>query len=265
MRSIWPGLPALLILPALTLGQQPAPPAQPGPTKEQMLDAVLKNWEAAMTKLDGFSATCVRTTTDKTFGTTDVYEGYAKFLKSSQGLPSRALLYMEKKKQPDKYEKLLYTGTYLYEFVPATKVLRVYDVPQKNGQAVVDDSVLSLLFGQMKAADAKARYQMTWVPDPKDNNKYYHYIQILPVTPADKADFTEARLVLMSKDFMPKQVWYHQPNGNEIQWDFPTIDVNTKIPPQTFAPPQQLPTKEWRVERVQQPPAGGGPAAAKKN
>jgi TIGR03009 family protein len=258
MRSIWPGVAMIFLLPILAAAQQPAPPAN---QQEQMLNFALSSWEAAMTKLDRFEVLCRRTTTDKTFGSIETYEGSAKFLKSGQGQPSRALLEIVNKKDPGKYEKFLYTGTFLYEWVPATKVLRIHDVPQpKAGQPAIEDNIVALLFG-MKADDAKRRYQMSWRPDTENNNKYYHYLQILPRTPADKADFTEARLVLTTSDFLPRQVWYHQPNGNEVTWDFEKLKKNQEatIAPQTFAPPQQLP-KDWRVERMQ--PAGPAPGTA---
>jgi TIGR03009 family protein len=253
MRSIWPGLLTLLVVPILAAAGPPqAPPAQPQPQPEQMLDGTLLNWEKAMTKLDRFEVTVRRTTADKTFGSIETYEGSAKFLKSAQGQPSRAILEIVNKKDPSKYEKFLYTGTFLYEWVPATKVLRIHDVPQaKAGQPGIEDNIVALLFG-MKADDAKRRYQMSWRPDAENKNKYYHYVQIIPRTPADKSDFTEARLVLTSSDFLPRQVWYHQPNGNEVTWDFEKLKKNQEatISAQTFAPPQALP-KDWRVERVQ--------------
>src|SRR6202035_1197348 len=109
MRSYWPILPALLLLPALALAQQPPP----GPNPAQMLSAVLDNWEKSMTQLQHFSATCRRTTTDKTFGGQEVFEGTAKFVKTGAGQPSRALMEMTNKKEPSKYIKYLYTGTFL--------------------------------------------------------------------------------------------------------------------------------------------------------
>lgn len=250
-----PVLPVLFALPILAAGQQPAA------NQAQMLVYTLQSWEQAMARLDSFAVNCRRTTTDKTFGGVEAYEGSAKFLKGTQGQPSRALLELASKKNPNKFEKFLYTGTYLYEWVPATKVLRVHDVPRpKAGQPLLDDNIVALVFG-MTAAAAQKRYQMTWVPDTKDKNKYYHYLQILPRTPADKADFTEARLVLTSRDFLPRQVWYHQPNGNEITWDFEVLRKNadSRVTATTFAPPQTLPAG-WRVERSPAPgtvPASG--------
>src|SRR5258708_37381698 len=105
---------------------------------------------------------------------------------------------MERKAKPAIYEKFLHAGTFLYEYVPATKVLWIHEVPQpKLGQPAIEDNVLALLFG-MKAAQAQQRYDMKWIPDDKYNNKFYHYLQILPKSPQDKADFTEAHLVLSS-------------------------------------------------------------------
>ncbi len=250
-----PVLPVLLLLPALALAQQP------GARQMQMLNATLQQWEQAMARLDSFAVSCRRTTTDKTFGGVEVYEGAARFLKGTQGQPSRALLELVSKKNPGKFEKFLYTGTYLYEWVPATKVLRVHNVPRpKPGQPLIDDNILALVFGMTSAA-AQRRYQMTWVADTKDNNKYYHYIQILPRTPADKAEFTEARLVLTAREYLPRQVWYHQPNGNETTWDFETLRKNadSRVTASTFAPPQTLP-QGWRLERSPAPgtvPASG--------
>jgi TIGR03009 family protein len=245
-------LPALLLLPIIAAAQQPAN------KQAQMLKWTLQNWELAMTRLDAFAVSCRRTTTDKTFGGVDTYEGSAKFLKGAQGQPSRAILEMVNKKDRNKFEKFLYTGTFLYEWVPATKVIRAHDVPPtKPGQALGDDNIVALLFG-MTAAAAQQRYQMTWVPDTKDNNKYYHYLQILPRTAADKADFTEARLVLTAPDFLPRQVWYHQPNGNEVTWDFETLRKNadSRVSAALFTPPN--PPTGWTLQRV--PPQGTVPA-----
>ena len=251
MRSILCSFAILTILPAFALTQQPA---QPGANEQQMLGVVLKSWEDAMGKLDSFSATCTRTAEDKTFGGTDVYTGTAKFLRSGPKQPTRALLEMTSKKDPNKYEKFLYTGTWLYEWVPALKVLRAHEVPQpKAGQPAMDENIVALLTGMTSAA-AQQRYTMKWVPDKKDNNKYYHYIQIFPKADKDKADFTEARLVLTSKDFMPRQIWYHEPNGNTKTWDFQITPNDKSVTAQVFTPPQTLPAKDWRFDviRLQQ-------------
>ena len=254
MRSILCIFAMLVILPTVALSQSAT---QPAPDEQQMLKFVLQSWEQAMGKLDSFSATCTRKAEDKTFGGTDIFTGSAKFQRFPKQ-PSRALLYMESKKNPANFEKFLYTGTYLYEWVPATKVLRVYEVQQaKAGQPAMEENIIALLTGMTSAA-AQQRYTMKWVPDKTDNNKFYHYIQIFPKTPQDKADFTEARLVLWSKSFLPRQIWYHEPNGNTKTWDFEITPNDPKVTATTFAPPQAL-EKGWRVEQVKLQQAGGTP------
>ena len=100
----------------------------------------------------------------------------------------------------------------------------------------------------MKAADAKKRYKLTYVPAPPAQAKWYHFLKIEAVSSADKADFSEARLVLMADTFLPRQVWYRDPTGNEVTWDLSKVVNNAQIPVDTFAPPQ-LPAG-WQFFKV---------------
>lgn len=219
------------------LQQPPAPPADP------QLDAVLLQWEKAMTSMQSVEAICTRTSINKAFQTTEVYEGNAKFLKTSaQGTPSRASLEMYKKGRPDVFEKYIFTGTFFYEYVPSSKIIRVHEPPK--GQ-MADDNFVSFVFG-MKAAEAKNRYQIIYVPAPP-NDKWYYYLRILPKLPSQKADFTEARLVLSASTFLPRQLWFQEPNGNEVTWDFPKIMTNAALRATDFGQPA-LP-KDWRFIR----------------
>jgi TIGR03009 family protein len=257
MRWISFSFAILVILPGLALTQ---PPAQPPNKEQQMLQFVLQSWEQAMGKLEKFSATCTRSAEDKTFGgPPEVYQGSAKFMRTGAKQPSRALLEIASKKDPNKYEKFLYTGVALYEWVPATKVIRIHKVPApKPGDPPMDENIIAMLTG-MTAVQAQQRYKMEWVPD-KDNNKWYHYIRIYPTQAKDKADFTEARLTLWSKDFMPRQIWYLEPNGNTKTWDFQITPNDPAVTAQTFAPPQTLPDKNWRADVIEPP----GTVAPKK-
>ena len=246
MRIWWP-IPSLLISAAVVLAQTPGtPPAAPA-NADQMLDRVLAGWEKAMTDLRSFEADCDRVSLDKAFNTLDTFEGKALFLKGvGPNQPSRASLKLDKKNQPQVYEKYICTGTFLYQYSPANKVVMVHDMPKLN--QVSDESFLGFLFG-MKAVDAKQRYQMTWVPDTQHNNKFYHYLRVLPKDARDKADFTEARLTLSANTMLPRQIWYHQPNGNEITWNFKEVRPNVNIPLTAFQPDTPA---GWRMERAPQ-------------
>ncbi len=257
MRPYWLALSGFLLGTAV-LAQQPAsapstPPANspPDAPNAARLDQLLQRWEQEMKNVQTLSAEMVRKDLDKTRGATEEFSGTAKYMK-----PNLALLEMAKKDNPNVYEKYLASGTYMYAWVPASKVVRVYELPAPKPGQVGDDNFLSFLFG-MKAEEAKRRYDMKLVKE----DQWYVYVEVLPRFPADKADFAKARLVLNQSNFLPRQVWFEQPNGNEITWDIPKIASGVNLPREAFQPPAQLPPG-WNMVRVpraeapapQQPP-----------
>jgi TIGR03009 family protein len=216
---------------------------------QESLDTVLRGWEKAMTDLKSFVAVCERDTLDKALQTRDHFKGYAMFLKpTAKEDGSRARLEMSKVSNAKIFEKYICTGTYLYEYAPANSVVRVHNMPQNKPGGVQQESFLSFLFG-MGAEQAKTRYAMEHVlPNPPD--KHYHYIRVKPKQDQDKSDFTEARLSLFRTNHLPAQIWYLQPNGNEITWSFKNLQIDVQVPLTYFQP--DVP-KDWRVERVQPP------------
>src|SRR5262249_3594415 len=134
---------------------QQAQPGAPPAANPGRLDALLVAWEQKMQSVQSLSAECTRTTVDKTYKSTDVFEGKALYVN-----PDRASLYMVKKNKPDVYERFLCTGTFLYEYVPANKIVRVHALPPRKPGQVADNNFLSFLFG-MKAEEAKRRYQLS--------------------------------------------------------------------------------------------------------
>lgn len=225
----------ILAAPSLRAQQPPINPVQTG--SDPRLEAVLTNWERAMLNVQSLSAEVKRTKVDKTFQTTpELFEGTAQYLRGAPGQTSRAGLELFKKGQPQTYEKYLCTGNFLYEWAPANKVIRRHELPPPKPGQLADDNFLSFLFG-MKAEDAKARYFLTYVP-PQANDKWYQYLSIKPKATPDKADFTEARLVLLASNYLPRQLWFLQPNGDEVTWDFPRVTSPANLGPQHFAHPQ---------------------------
>jgi TIGR03009 family protein len=251
MRRFWLAWPGLLLSVTWMLAQQLPPQPQPQDPNSGRLDEILGNWEKVMTGVQSMAAYCNRTTLDKTFQTTEVFEGTAKFLKSN--LPnqtSRASLEMFKKGRPEVFEKYICSGNFLYEFVPSAKVIRVHELPPPKQGQISDDNFLSFLFG-MKAVEAKARYNIVHVPSPA-TDKWYYYLRIHPKAAADKADFTEARLVLTANNFLPRQLWFQQPNGSEVTWDFPKVVNNAELHATDFGQPN-LPAG-WQFLKVPREP-----------
>jgi TIGR03009 family protein len=237
---------------------QPVPgidaPAAPALDPRNELDALLIQWEQKMKAVQAIEAECVRTETDPVTNTTEVYQGRARFLK-----PDRAELWMVKQKNRDVYERFLCTGRQLYEFRPQTRLVRVHTLPPRApGQPALDDNFLGLLSG-MDAREAKRRYDLQLVK----KDQWYYYLVVKPRLPADKAEFTEARLVLLAQTMLPREISFIPPNGNIIKWDIPRLNPAAAIGPADFAPPQ-LP-RDWKIEQVPSaglaapPPGQGGP------
>src|SRR5262249_48062640 len=142
--------------------------------------------------------------------------------------PNRASLEMRNKTKPDVFEKYIVNARELCTYAPQSKEIRVFKLESKTGQGS-EDNFLTFLFG-MKAEDAKKRYQLTLLPPPRPGDeKWYHYIEVVARTPADRADFTRARLVLMASNFLPRQLWFEQPNGNEVTWDFNQLFTGVEL------------------------------------
>src|SRR5262249_46737498 len=163
------------------------------------------------------------------------------------------LLYMEKKGNPQVFEKFICSGNVLYEFVPPQKLIRVHELPQpKAGQQAIEDNFLTFLFG-LKPEEAKRRYELKL----KKEDQWYIYIEILPKLPGDKADFQRARLVLNSQTFLPRELWFEHPNGNEVKWDIPRIENGVRLDRKDFAAPSAPPG--WNMVKQQPPPANQVP------
>lgn len=238
MRSTALTLGAALLCGAAVLAQQPPAQAPPAPNDNAALNQILQNWEQVMTTINTLVVQCNRTTVDKTWDRTEVFEGEAKFLK-----PSRASLEMHNKAKPEVFEKYVCNGASLWVYNPQGKQLRVHKLPPTKSGQVSDDNFLSFLFG-MKATQAKLRYDLKLLPSPANDNWYY-YIEIQPRERADKADFTRARLVLTRMNFLPRQLWFEQPNGNEVTWDFNKLLTAVDLRPAEFDQP--APPPGWQL------------------
>ncbi|HTK76014.1 MAG TPA: TIGR03009 domain-containing protein [Gemmataceae bacterium] len=234
------------------------PSAAPALNPNDPLDTLLLQWEHKMKSVESLYAKCVRTETDPLIANKiDEYAGWAKFQR-----PSRAHLYMEKKSNPQIFERYLSTGTFLYEYRPQNQLLRIHELPQRGpGQGPVEDNFLSFLFG-IEAREAKRRYEINLVKT--DAN--YHYLLIKPRFPQDKAEFSEARLVLWVTNLLPRQMEFIQPNGARVKWDIPQLDTTVRFSAADFQPPPA--GKGWNTVKVPPPgtqPAGMAPPAAPGN
>jgi TIGR03009 family protein len=225
------------------LAQQEVPPAG---ERQDLVTAVLQRWEKELSAVQGLSAQCVRTDVNKTFRLTEVYIGTAKYMKLEVGgrVQNLASLEMTKKDNPQVYQKFIYTGELLYQFVPQEKEIRVHQPPPPKPGQVADDNFLSFLFG-MKAEEARRRFEMT-LQNP--NDQFYYYISIKPRFPEDRDDFQQARLVLLKETFLPRQLWFEEPNGNHVTWDIVKTQNGAQLDRREFTAPDT--PVGWKVVRV---------------
>ena len=239
---------------------QPAPALPPeGPQRDQWLDAILKNWEHTMMQVRSLEATqCERVNEDPTFKTRDVYSGTVRFLKGEGKDPSsRASLDLVHKDNPKVRDRVVLTGSFLYQFEPSAKEIRVHALPQPKGNENNDQSLVALLFG-MKSEQAKQRFKIDLVH--ADSN--YYYLQILPKSEQDKADFSKAQLALLRTTYMPRQLHFFQVNGAKVSWDLPRIQTPApNLSARDFQPPE-LPSG-WKWNRVQA--SGPGPSKVRSS
>jgi TIGR03009 family protein len=209
------------------------------------LDGYLKRWETEMRKVQTLSALLSRIDKDKVFSTTRKFNGWAQYMKSGSGTTAmnKAVLELKADGKTEVAEKLVCTGTYLYQFMPAQKEIRAYELPRPKPGQVADDNFLGFLFG-MKADDARKKYNLKLAKE----DKWYIYVDITPRNQADKVDFSRARLVLNRDTFLPRQLWFEHANGNEVTWDIPRLQSGVVLDARAFDAPR--PPKDWKLVPV---------------
>src|SRR5262245_38673051 len=100
MRQYWPAITIVLTL-CGGLYAQPQQQASNAPhfsPAQDSLDALLLQWEQKMKTVETLSAQLVRTKDDKTFGTREIFEGQATYMK-----PNLAMVHLSLKGQPAKF------------------------------------------------------------------------------------------------------------------------------------------------------------------
>jgi TIGR03009 family protein len=215
------------------------------------LDNYLLRWEQEMKKIETLAAVIARIDKDKSFGSATKYTGSAYYMKSGSGASAlnMALLELKQDGKTEIADKVICTGTYLYQFFPAQKEIRAYEMPKPKPGQVAEDGFLGLLFG-MKAEEAKRRFILSLFKE----DTYYIYVDITPRFPSDKADFKRARLVLNKDNFLPRQLWFEHANGNEVTWDIPRLQAGVALERRAFDAPRVPPG--WKLVPVSRPTSG---------
>ena len=128
---------------------QPTPPAAPANEMDKKLDGYLQQWEKKMQEITSLSAKLERNEKDKTWQTQEKYAGFAQYMKVGQGDKAQnlALLEMKIAGKQDIHERIVCTGTFIYQFSPGDQKIYATELPKPKAGQVGQDSFLTLVDG----------------------------------------------------------------------------------------------------------------------
>ncbi len=232
-----------------------APATQMSEKNQKMLDGYLAAWERRMAKIEGLETKIALTEIDQK-GNKVVRTGDAAILK-----PNHAKMLLKLADDPTNTKKWMHfsaDGKFLRQYDYTQKVVLTDPLP-KDG--VGDDSMMSFLF-MTSAANLKKRYDLSIdVEDPKRHTENYVYLRVLPRSKADAQDFERAEVVLWKNNtdekffdrwMLPARIWYKQPNGEQIMWDFQNMTTQKKFTVKDFAAPGM--PDGWTPKWMKAPP-----------
>jgi TIGR03009 family protein len=215
--------------------QEPTPPESP----EARLDRILAYREQVAHKLMAFDATCRRTCKSARFVQTVTFEGTVRLLRTETAV-TYGSLDLFRKGDPTETEKMVVNERGLWFYDPVAKAINLIDPRGLSGEflkSMFDEPPLALIFG-MKGADAKKRLDIQL----KGEDDNYFYLEMLPRTAADKANFKVIRISLVRTTYLPAQIWWQQANDDEVQWDVTRIDpIARHLRPADFTIPETPP------------------------
>jgi hypothetical protein len=82
----------------------------------------------------------------------------------------------------------------------------------------------------MTAAEAKARFDLKFIRQFSKAGAEYAEIHATPRDQADQQDFKFAQIVIDLRTYLPKELNFVEPNGNEQRWIFDRLETNLTPP-----------------------------------
>ena len=113
----------------------------------------------------------------------------------------------------DSGEHWVCNGTSIYEFRHGDRQLRETKLPTEMRGKAISDGPLPFVFGA-KADTLKKRYVMRILPTPAGVNDQV-WLEALPRTQADAANFSKVELILGSRDLIPFAIRIYKPGGQD--------------------------------------------------
>jgi TIGR03009 family protein len=253
------------------------PPLGASPQEAQRrLEDILTAWESDSKSLQTAAAAFIqRKKYNHLHGQVVQFAGFAKFMRLDA--KTFGALVEAREYNPDgsvsaeRYEKYLFTGAYLYTFFPREKRVLVQGLAQ--GQQA--GAALPFFVG-MSRQELLDRYDLQFAK----SDAHYIYINVWPRLAALKQDFEYARLTVANQDiagkdqrgqpvlaipkFMPRELYWIEPNKSEVTWDMAWVARNPPdnvVRREDFVAARHIPA-DWKTEVYQAPtpPQPAGPS-----
>jgi len=217
-QPIGPQMPTLQHAPAAQ--QPPTTPFRLTPQQEVELDRMLIAWEQQGKKVRTFAANFTRWEYDPVFGDPNKPksqdEGKLKY-----AAPDKGMFHIDGE-QPEHW---VCNGESVFEFSNVKKQLIEYQLPPELQGKAITNGPLPFLFGA-EAAKLKQRYYMRIVT-PKEVEGKQVWLEAIPRSQQDAANFRLVELILNTKDMLPHGLQIFAPNGkNRTVYQFRDIVTN---------------------------------------
>jgi TIGR03009 family protein len=193
-------------------------------TSDADMEKILRGWETKSRGVRDVECEFRRITRDTIFKTEEIEYGKASGIKPYQGR-------LDLLDANGKFTQIfIYTGKRLYQYDFKAKQESTYILPDPDpalGQSM--PGPLGFVYG-MTAVEAKARFDMKLVRQFSKGGIDYAEVHATPRTQADQQDFKTAKLLIDLRTYLPKELNFVEPNGNEQHWMFDRLETNLNPP-----------------------------------
>jgi TIGR03009 family protein len=229
------------------------------PEQLQVIEGVLKTWEADAKSLQSLYVQFEETHEDAIFKKQTKFMGEAKVLKMPTGtyglrLEIYALGADGKADYSKMKQKYVCSGPWMYEFKPESRIILFRRLDNINIKP--DDGPFAFVMG-MNMADANKRFKLDIAQQDKD----WTWLRVEPRTEQDNRDFTLAMLGLVNyanvttPKFFPLQIKWREPGKNVRTWTFKQVIRNdpSKVTAMDFTIEEDK-KRGWQLKEA--PPLG---------
>jgi TIGR03009 family protein len=192
-------------------------------TSDADMDKLLRNWESKSRGVRDVECEFRRITKDVIFKTEEIEYGKASGIKPYQG----RLDLMDA--NGNWSQIFIYNGKRLHQYDFKAKQESIYILPEPDPAGQSMPGPLGFIYG-ITASEAKTRFDMKLIRQFSKDGIDYAEIHATPRTQADQQDFKTARILIDLRTYLPKELNFVEPNGNEQHWMFDRLETNLNPP-----------------------------------